>query len=109
MKEEYVFPEKWQIKITKENFDIISKYYSIVDPCYKDNDCIGHIIRSHNNLYEPVEKGSSQSFLGFDPMFTTITTEQFIEYVLNQRVYTPNKPENYDYLIPLIKELDNGN
>jgi hypothetical protein len=109
MKKEYPFPERWKILITKENFDIVTPYYSKVSSCYTDpNDAIGEWIRSHNHSDQHVlEDDADASFFGkeTDYEFETITTEQFQEYILNQKI----ELEDMSYLIPLIKNLDNGN
>jgi hypothetical protein len=113
MKKEYVlpFPERWKILITKENFDIVTPYYSKVSSTYTSPlDALNEYIGSHDNRNrQPFEVGASASFFKSEKEYeyTTITTEQFVEYVLNQKVNL--KPENHNSLIHLIKNLDNGN
>lgn len=75
------FPEKWQILITKENFNIISKYYSVVSNCYEDKNNIGKWIKSHNSLGEEVKPSAGSSFLYADTNFIDISTDDFKEFV----------------------------
>lgn len=108
MKKKYVFPEKWQIRLTKENFDIVKLYYSVVSTCYTDPSNIGSWIKSHNHEGDTPSHYSKASFFYKEDGFTDITTEEFQKYVLNKECKI-EELEDVSYLIPLIKNLDNGN
>ncbi len=106
MKKKYVFPEKWKILITKENFDIVTPYYAKAGSCYTDStDAIGEWIRSHNRRdQQPFEDNPDASFFALENEFefTTITVGEFQEYVLNKE----HKIEDMSYLIPFINQLN---
>ena len=94
------FPEKWQILITKENFDIITPYYAEVSNCYTQYDAISMWIKSHNTYGEEPKKGAASSFYYRKPGFIDITTEQFVKYVLNKQPIT----EDHSQLIKLLND-----
>lgn len=95
------FPEKWQILITKENFDIITPYYAKVSSCYTQYDTISMWIKSHNARGEEPKKGADSSFYYREPGFIAITTEQFVKYVLNKQSIT----EDHSQLIKLLNDV----
>lgn len=94
------FPEKWQILITKENFNIITPYYAEVSSCYTQRDAISMWIKSENRYGEKPKKGAVSSFYYREPGFIGITTEQFIKHVLNQEV----PKEDHSQLINLLND-----
>lgn len=95
------FPEKWQILITKENFDIITPYYAEVSSCYTQRDAISMWIKSHNTYGEEPKKGAVSSFYYRGLGFIDITTEQFVKYVLNKQSIT----EDHSQLIKLLNDV----
>lgn len=107
MKKEYVFPERWVIKVlTKEDDEILSKY---INDTYGSglSTGIGYEGWWYSNI--PFKDNNNEYYrLGIaeiDSSLIEISMSQFKEYVLNQN----QRSENMSYLIPLIKNLDNGN
>ncbi len=107
MKKEYVFPERWVIKVlTKEDDEILSKY---INDTYGSglSTGIGYEGWWYSNI--PFKDNNNEYYrLGIakiDSSLIEISMSQFKEYVLNQN----QRSENMSYLISLIKNLDNGN
>lgn len=96
-----MLPEKWCIKLTKENLEIVGGYYDkqtnhVRDsPLYNKDTRIDQFLTSHNQGDDRyIEKGNCGSnFLMYDVCdeFPEITTEDFIKYVLKQSI-----PESYE-------------
>lgn len=109
MKKEYVFPEKWKILITKENFDIITPYYAEVSDTYTTrHQAINEWIQSHNFSNQIPVKGAGCSFFGNnddDDEFTKITVEEFQKYVLNKECKI-EELEDVSYLIKFMKDKE---
>lgn len=105
MNTDFILPNKWYIKITDNNREIVNNWKIKQIP--------------NKNLYDNIEFKyvcyggygwiQSQAVLvrfGVGA-YEKITTEQFITHVLKQQFDdTPKQLENLDYLIPLFKELN---
>ena len=85
--EEFILPEKWSIKVTKENSLIVGKYFKKASNIYK-NWPVGwgwaDFLNSHNINNETPLNSMHNSFSSSDPKYLEITTEQFEKYVLNK-------------------------
>lgn len=92
---EFILPNRWYIKITDENRDIVDSWKK--EQYYKDS------------LYEnaPYDKYVDWEGAGKTERWTTqgveISLEQFLEHVLKQ---SPVEEQSYDYLIPILKKLN---
>ncbi len=84
LKEEWKLPEKWYIKLTEENQEIVGNFYAkYTSDCYKDSGW--NSISSHNSADKSIlsgEKGLGASFSG--NRGTEITFDQFKQYVLKE-------------------------
>lgn len=66
---------------------------------FSDNPCPGHYINYH---------GGGGARGGFRFGMNEITINQFKEFILNTPIEYNNKSnENYDYLIPILKKINN--
>jgi len=92
MKEEFILPEKWCIKVTKENSLIVGEVFGNCSLVYTDwynRDSVAYVqrpyLRSHNddnNSY--LDPNAITSFSHIKPEGLELTTEEFIKYVLNK-------------------------
>ena len=97
-------PEKWAIKNCLEAanwFNEKTGYSGYITETVHENN----YLHSHNNGNAEVNKQAVLSFSShiIRENFTEITLEQFRKYVM--KVESPSV-ENYDYLIPLLKQLN---
>ena len=86
--EEFILPEKWSIKVTKENSLIVGEYFKKASNIYKNwppavLSC-PDFLNSHNINNETPLNSMHNSFSSSDPKYLEITTEQFEKYVLNK-------------------------
>lgn len=109
MKKEYVFPERWVIKVlTKEDDEILSKY---INDTYGSglSTGIGYEGWWYSNI--PFKDNNNEYYrLGIakiDSSLIEISMSQFKEYVLKIPTNTNQViVENMDYLIPFIDKLN---
>ncbi len=103
MNEDFILPEKWYIEITDDNRKIVNDW-KIKQPIWNSS--------LFDNLYWNFVQndGTGGRYGGFDVnwvgFFEEITTEQFINYVLNQQ---SSINQNINDLEPLKKLLINLN
>ena len=97
----FILPEKWYIKITDDNREIVNNWKvkqqynkSLLDNLsYKYVDQDGWVVA-------PWEVGRLDGY-------ALLTTDQFIEHVLHQKINkSESKEENLDYLISLFNNLN---
>lgn len=97
----FLLPEKWYIEITDDNREIVNNWK--VKQQYNNN-------LLDNLFYKYVDCEAAGWVVRVDELrssYTLITTEQFIEHVLHQKINkTESKEENLDYLISLFKNLN---
>jgi uncharacterized SAM-dependent methyltransferase len=110
--EKFILPEKWCIKVTKENSLIVGEVFGKIAEIYKDwthNEVSFRsrpYLRSHNDYddkYSNLEAHSSFSFSY--PQGLELTTEEFIKYVLNkeQSIINDSDLENiYKKLLNIV-------
>lgn len=90
----FILPEKWAVKVTKENINIINDYR---------NSC------NISGLFD-LETYQFAEFLGYgiyrkslDKGYVEITFEEFEKYVLHREILND---EDLSYLIKLFKKLN---
>jgi hypothetical protein len=90
MKELTELPEKWCIKLTKENQQIVGKYYNRKGAiAYTDADRIGKYLSSHNlssgiSVMSETENHGSNFCMTTCESYTEITFDQFKKWVLKE-------------------------
>jgi len=90
-------PEKWYLKVTEENHDIVN-YYRIHIAKYKDSN---FLFNEYNVMYYDGSGGNINNKIEL----SKITTEQLNEYILSIREPIINQqPEDLSYLIDLFKQ-----
>lgn len=101
----FVLPEKWCIKATKENTEILNdfiKNHKYQWKLYTDAWKI-ELDQGDTYLHYPAEFYSDgHSSDKIKNGYTKITFEQFKEHVLRKK----EQQKNYDYLIPFLKKLN---
>ena len=88
---EFVLPEKWCVKVTKENRKVLSKWRES-----GEIGCMSEKEFSPGYIYSP--KGFWSSYLNED--YTEITFEQFKQYVLKEEV----KESNMEDLLEIARK-----
>jgi hypothetical protein len=89
----FILPEKWCIKVTKENSLIVGKKFGKVSTTYLDwydNNSIIYrtrpYLKSHNDSGDSyLDPNIPFTFSHDSPEGLELTTEEFIEYVLNKK------------------------
>lgn len=79
---EYELPDKWYIKVTDENYDILNDYRKNIVK-YEDGES------DFDRIYPGMYIDGSGGDNGSNPV-EEITTDQFIQYVLKQNVFPKN-------------------
>lgn len=107
MIDKFELPEKWCIKVTKENSKLVGEYFGKISHNYKDwkyyNNYNRPYLRSHNDNGVTVEEGGNSSFSSAGPEGLDLTNEQFERYVLKKE--TKIVSENMNYLMNLLDKL----
>lgn len=101
MNTDFILPNKWYIKITDDNREIVNNWK--INQEYPSSlfNHLDYIVVSSDGC------GDSSCDVVISDNETEITTEQFISHVLKQQPDNiPKQLENLDYLIPLFKELN---
>lgn len=89
----FVLPEKWCVRITEENIEVVGRYYDRKGArCYKSRSYIGKYYASHNlsgNMPVMGESYYGSNFVLNEPEgYTEITFHQFKKYVLKEKDMT---------------------
>lgn len=105
---EFVLPERWCIKTTPENIDIVGDYYNkqtrSTSNCYSYYDNDTPYLLSHSNKFdESIIKGTTlKNFKSRGPKegYTEITFDQFKKYVLKQTDNMKTNKKIIGYKVP---------
>lgn len=96
MKEEYVLPENWCIKVTNENRDIINNWKLSINP-------------GSNNLFEylSIEYVSNigRGLTGWSRVVEEISFNDFCKYVLKKEIKEEIIDNDNSYLIEVLNKL----
>ncbi len=99
MKVNYKFPEKWCIQVTEENQQVLSNWR------FTDGQKVSL------GVYVGISKYGGRAGHTYSkeitwPDYSEISFEDFKKYVLDKYKEPEDPtPENYDYLIPLLKNI----
>ena len=99
-------PEKWYIKVTPENRDMVldwcdnNKLEGDSEKLYKEISYEEMYI--HSSGFDTYYKRGKSMWAHKDDQHEEISTEEFKEYVLKKDISI----ENYDYLINILTKLD---
>lgn len=98
-------PNKWCVQRTNSNFDILNNWANSVNPGAHGHSSRNQFIHSEN--FGAFGWSGNGHYYADDKHedFTEITFEQFKYFILESNV--EKFKESYDYLIPLIKILEN--
>lgn len=84
---DFLLPEKWSIKITEENFSVLTSYYNKqCNTNLYDALFINYYLHSHNHEDESITDNSNDlqtSFTSHDSYFPEISFDVFKEFILN--------------------------
>ena len=102
MEESFVLPEYWYLKIDNDNINLITKWR--LEHFNLTND-----ISNYYCVYNNGEKERTRRNGAWVPPLRThdsLSSEQFIKYVLKEEVSTSIINEDLSYLIELFKKLN---
>ena len=106
MKINYKLPEKWYVRRTEFNQDALNNWANS-QPEVQGHTVADGYIHSHNfGLNGWSGDGHHYADKKAHPDYTLISFEDFKKYVLDEFTEPEEStPENYDYLIPILKDL----
>lgn len=112
--EKFILPEKWSIKVTKENSLTVGKYFGQASDIYNNwwehkatepSRIFRIYLNSHNTKNQTPLNSTNNSFSSNEPENFELTTEQFIKYVLNKTNINTKLKEDLELNKIIIKLL----
>lgn len=100
-------PEKWAIKIPQKGFNDVTEWFNKNSQNgardYHTYDGFLHypMFMALNNPHNLCHQDNR-----IEDGYTEITIEKFKKYVVNKEAPPVENAENYDYLIPILKQLN---
>lgn len=106
MKRNYKFPKKWCVVRNESNYDILNKWANNQEYSNGHSSQNGFI---HSNNFGQNGWSGDGHYYADDRQhedYTLISFEDFKKYILDEFTEPEEStPENYDYLIPLLKNI----